>query len=65
MQGFFIKKSAEALFLLLVTKYCPHEVAKLGNDLFASHRIAMTVSLPNPSLLQFGIAWMPDIVDDT
>ena len=27
MQGFSHKKSAEALFLLFVTKYCPHEVA--------------------------------------
>ena len=64
-KDFRTKKSAEALFLLFVTKYCPHEVAKLGNNPFAGHRIAMTICLPNPSLLQFGIAWMPDIVDDT
>jgi len=35
MQGFFIKKSAEALFLLLVAKYCPDEIAKLAYLLFA------------------------------
>jgi hypothetical protein len=42
---FWHKKSAEALFLLLVAKYCPHEVAELADSFLAEDGIGFAAEL--------------------